>query len=63
MCEHMQETLRIKPEDLRIYNVKSEDTLELLDDEDKTIEELCFNNGQRILIESEKQHTCTIHCR
>ena len=55
MCEHMQEVLHIKPEDLRIYtyNANTEEAPELLDDEEKTIEDLEFRNGQTILIESE----------
>ena len=56
MCEHMQQVLHIKPEDLRIYNLTDEESPELLDDEDKTIEELSFKNGQKILIESKHNY-------
>ena len=52
MCDHMQQTLHIKPEDLRIYDLNNDELPELLDDEEKTIEELDIKDGQSILIES-----------
>ena len=53
MCEHLQQVLRIKPEDLRIYDMTNEDVPELLDDEEKTVTDLNYREGQKILIESE----------
>ncbi len=52
MYDTMQQVLHIKPEDLRIYDLNNDEQPELLDDEDKTINELSFIDGQNILIES-----------
>ena len=46
----------MKPEDLRIYDFKNEDQPELLEDEMKTIKELEFTDGYKLLVESK----CTL---
>ena len=54
MCERLQKVLHIKPEDLRIYDFSNEEHPELLDDEAKTIRELKFSDGHRLLVESKQ---------
>ena len=56
MCEQLQKVLHMKPEDLRIYDFKNEDQPELLEDEMKTIKELEFTDGYKLLVESK----CTL---
>lgn len=56
VCECLQKVLHAKPEDLRIYNISNEEKPDLLDEEEKTLEELGFDNGQKILVES-KEHS------
>ena len=56
MCEVMQKVLHAKPEEVRLYSLsEDEEQLELLDEEEKTVEELEFKNGQRILVESKRR--------
>ena len=53
MIEVMQKVLHAKPDEVRIYSLtEDEEQLELLDEEEKTVEELGFKNGQKILVES-----------
>lgn len=49
MC-HM---LHTKAEDLRIHDFADEEHPELLEDEEKTIDELGFTDNHKLLIESE----------
>ena len=60
MCEHMQQVLHVKQEDLRIYDATNEESPELLDDETKTVEELGFKDGHKILVESMGNYLSTL---
>ena len=53
MCDEFQRILHIKPEDLRIYNFANEDHPVLLDDEMASIKSLRFEDGQKLLVESQ----------
>ncbi|XP_019848743.1 PREDICTED: ubiquitin carboxyl-terminal hydrolase 32-like isoform X2 [Amphimedon queenslandica] len=53
MVEVMQKVLHAKPDEVRIYSLSDdEEQLELLDEEEKTVEDLGFKNGQKILVET-----------
>jgi ubiquitin carboxyl-terminal hydrolase 6/32 len=52
MCEFLQRVLHAKQEDLRIYDLSNEDQPDLLDEESKTIEDLRFTDGSKILVET-----------
>ena len=49
----MCQMLHTKAEDLRIHNFVDEEHPELLEDEEKTIDELGFTDNHKLLIESE----------
>ena len=64
MCDHLQSVLHSKPEDLRLYDFSTEDQPDLMEDDDKTIEELGIQNGHKVLVESESRgsHVMVIWC-
>lgn len=45
--------LRVKPEDLRLYDFSDDDQPLLLENEDATLEQLGLSDGHKILLESE----------
>ena len=47
--------LHTKPEDLRLYDLKDIDSPELLDEEEKTVEEMGFKDGHSLLVESKRE--------
>ena len=42
----------MKPDDLRVYDFQNEEQPELLEDEMKTLNELEFEDGRKLLVES-----------
>ena len=56
----MQQVLHVKQEDLRIYDATNEESPELLDDETKTVEDLGFKDGHKILVESMGNYLSTL---
>ena len=50
--------LHSKPEDLRLYDFSNDDRPELMEEEDKTLEEIGFQDGHKVLVESE---SCGCH--
>ena len=56
MCEYIEKVLHVKSEDLRLYNLTDEEDPVHLDDETKTVADLQFSDGQKLLVESEQQH-------
>ena len=55
MCERLQTVLHTKPEDLRLYDLTDLDSPELLDEEEKTAEEMGFKDGHSLLVESRRE--------
>ena len=54
MCEYIEKVLHVKSEDLRLYNLTDEEDPVHLDDETKTVADLQFIDGQKLLVESEQ---------
>ena len=52
LCERLQTVLHTKPEDMRLYDLTDLESPELLDDEEKIVEELGFKDGHSLLVES-----------
>ena len=52
MSEYIEKVLHVKSEDLRLYDLSDEENPVHLDDETKTMGDLKFTDGQKLLIES-----------
>lgn len=51
MSQRIQQILHVKMEDLRLYDLTNEDSPVLLEDENKTVDDLEYKDGHKILIE------------
>ena len=60
VMDRMCQMLHTKTEDLRIHNFVDEEHPELLEDEEKTIDELGFSENHKLLIESEASSSMMI---
>ena len=60
MSEYIEKVLHVKSEDLRLYDLTDEENPVHLDNETRTVEDLVFTDGQKLLIESNQ---CLRHMR
>ena len=51
MSQRIEQMLHVKGEDLRLYDLSNEESPQLLEDETKTVDQLEFSDGQKILVE------------
>ncbi|CAI8055038.1 hypothetical protein GBAR_LOCUS30033 [Geodia barretti] len=51
MSEYIEKVLHVKSEDLRLYDLTDEENPVHLDNETRTVEDLTFTDGQKLLIE------------
>lgn len=58
ICETLQSVLRVKAEDLRVYDYSSNEDPVLLEDEAVTLEQLRLTDGNKLLVESECVCVC-----
>ena len=58
MSEYIEKVLHVKSEDLRLYDLSDEENPVLLDDENRTVNDLKFTDGQKLLVESERMYAC-----
>ena len=54
MSEYIEKVLHVKSEDLRLYDLTDEENPVHLDNETRTVEDLTFTDGQKLLIESKQ---------